>query len=95
MAIKVVVHFKALKDKQEAFESIMRSVATELPGVSGCHGVEVLRDRDDACHFTLVENWENEAIHKAHIDGLVADGTWAAISSHLAEDPASGYFQTL
>lgn len=95
MAIKVVVQFKALKDQQEAFETIMHSVSANLPGVSGCQGVEVLKDLDDACRFTLVESWENEAIHKAHIDGLIADGTWAMISGHLAEDSVSGYFQTL
>ncbi|GAB2185388.1 putative quinol monooxygenase [Roseibium sp. LAB1] len=95
MAIKVVVHFKALKDRQGAFETIMRSVATDLPGVAGCQGVEVLRHEEDACRFTLVETWQSEAIHKAHIDGLVAEGTWATIAGHLAEDPESGYFRAL
>ncbi|WP_269583342.1 putative quinol monooxygenase [Roseibium sp. Sym1] len=95
MSVKVVVQFKALENRQEDFQVLMRSVSKDLPGVAGCRGVEVLQDREDACRFTLVETWDSVEIHKSHIDGLVADGTWAAISGHLAEDPVSGYFRSL
>jgi quinol monooxygenase YgiN len=95
MSVKVVVQFKALQNKLEAFEILMRSVSKDLPGVTGCQGVEVLQDHEDACRFTLVETWDSSEIHKSHIDGLIADGTWAAIAGHLAEEPVSGYFRIL
>lgn len=95
MSVKVIVQFKAREDRQEAFETIMRSVSKDLPGVPGCRSVDVLRDSEDACRFTLVETWDSADIHKAHIDGLIADGTWAVVAGHLAEDPVSGYFKDL
>lgn len=95
MSVKVVVQFKALEERQEAFETLMHSVSKDLPGVPGCRGVEVLQDCGDACRFTLVETWDSAEIHKIHIDGLVADGTWEVIAAHLAEAPVSGYFKGL
>ncbi len=95
MAVKVVVQLKAREDRQADLEAIMRSVATDLPTVPGCRSVDVLRHADDACHFILVETWNNQQVHKEHVDGLVADGTWASIAAILAEEPVTGYFQDL
>jgi quinol monooxygenase YgiN len=95
MSIKVVVQFNALPGSRETFESIMRSVAKDLPSVVGCQGVQVLQNSEDTCRFTLVEAWDSKEIHQSHIDVLIADGTWAAIADHLNDDPVSGYFQSV
>jgi len=95
MTVKVVVQFKARADSEDAFVAIMQAVSTDLPGVEGCQEVEVLQHQTDACRFTLVETWENQDIHRRHIDGLVADGTWATIAALLAEEPVSSYFKAL
>jgi quinol monooxygenase YgiN len=95
MSINVVVQFNALPASRKAFESIMRSVAKDLPGVDGCQSVQVLQNSEDTCRFTLVEVWDTKEIHQSHIDGLIADGTWAAIAEHLKDDPVSGYFQSV
>ncbi len=93
MSVQVVVQFKALAEKQAAFEAIMESVKADLPKVPGCLGVSVMQDIDDPCRFTLVETWESQDRHKAHIGKLIADGTWAGIESHLDDQPGSGYFR--
>lgn len=95
MAVKVVVQFEARSDRAQAFERVMHTVARDLPNVAGCVGVEVLQNQEDACRFTLVETWDSRERHQAHIEGLIADGTWTAIADHLCEDPVSGYFQHL
>ncbi|WP_428643797.1 putative quinol monooxygenase [Roseibium sp.] len=95
MAVKVVVQFKVREDSQAAFESIMRSVATDLPAVAGCTNVEVLQQSDDAGRFVLVETWDSREVHQSHVNGLVADGTWASLATHLAEDPVTGYFRSI
>lgn len=94
MSIHVVVQFNSLPGKRAEFENIMRSLANDLPGVPGCQGVQVLQNAEDACCFTLVEKWDSREVHNAHIDGLVADGTWEAIAEHLSEEPNSGYFSS-
>ena len=95
MAVKVVVQFKVREDSQIEFETVMRSVATSLPTVPGCRHVEALQQRDDAGRFVLVETWDSREVHQSHIDGLVADGTWASLAAHLAEDPVTGYFRNI
>ncbi len=95
MSVNVVVLFKALAEKQAAFQAIMESVKTDLPKVPGCLGVSVMQDLEDPCRFTLVETWENSDKHKSHIANLIADGTWACIESHLDEQPVTGYFRQM
>nr|WP_295891694.1 antibiotic biosynthesis monooxygenase [uncultured Devosia sp.] len=95
MPVNVVVQFQALAEKLPAFQTIMETVRVELPKTPGCQAVSVMQDADNPCRFTLVETWESQGRHKAHIESLVADGTWAHIASHLAAQPSSGYFHPL
>ncbi|MCX2723631.1 putative quinol monooxygenase [Roseibium salinum] len=93
--MKVVVQFRAKKENRQAFEAIMCSVSRDLPGADGCKAVDVLQHVDDTCRYTLVETWESQGLHQAHIEGLIADGTWASIVALLAEQPVSGYCHNL
>lgn len=95
MPVQVIVEFRAAEEKLPAFLDIMKSVSNDLPKVNGCSAVLVLRSSDDPCRFTLIETWDSSDHHQAHIDELVANGTWHAISQNLIADPVSGYFQIL
>lgn len=95
MSVIVIVQFKALAEKQAAFQAIMETVKTDLPKVPGCLGVSVMNDIDDPRRFTLVETWESQDRHKAHIESLIADGSWTGIESHLDDQPSSGYFHQM
>lgn len=95
MPVNVVVQFKTLAEKQAAFLAIMETVKADLPQVPGCLAVSVMQSVEDPCRFTLVETWEDQGRHQAHIEALLADGTWAGIESHLENQPVSCYFQVL
>lgn len=95
MPVSVVVQFQALAENLPAFQTIMETVRVDLPKVPGCGGVSVLQDADNPCRFTLIETWQSRDRHSAHIESLVADGTWASIASHLDGPPSSGYFNAL
>ena len=95
MPVNVVVQFKTLAEKQTDFLVMMESVKAELPQIPGCLAVSVLQSVGDPRQFTLVETWENQDRHRTHIEGLLADGTWARIESLLESRPVSGYFQML
>ena len=95
MSVSVIVQFNALPGSLASFQSIMETVKIDLPTIPGCRGVTVMQDLEDPCRFTLVEVWESQARHAAHVEGLIADGTWADIASHLAAQPSSGYLRTL
>lgn len=95
MSVNVVVLFKVLPERQTAFQTIMEQVKSDLPKVPGCLGVSVMQNIDDPRRFTLVETWESQDKHQAHIEKLIADGTWAGIESHLDDEPGSGYFHQM
>ncbi|WEZ85425.1 antibiotic biosynthesis monooxygenase (plasmid) [Rhizobium sp. 32-5/1] len=95
MSVSVVVQFKALPTSLASFQNIMETVKIDLPTIPGCRGVSVMQDLEDSCRFTLVEVWESQARHAAHVEGLIADGTSASIAAHLDMQPSSGYFRTL
>lgn len=95
MSVNVIVQFNALTEKLPAFQAIMETVKADLPKIPGCQGVSIMQDFDNPCQFTLVETWESRERHSAHVQSLIADGTWAGIASHLDTQPSSGYFRTL
>jgi quinol monooxygenase YgiN len=43
--------------------------------------------------FTLVETWESEGAHRAHIERVVQSGGWEHIRAHLVSDPLSSYLR--
>lgn len=95
MSVNVIVQFNALPTSLASFQSIMETVKVDLPTIPGCRGVTVMQDLKDPCRFTLVEVWESEETHAAHVEGLIADGTWTGIASYLATQPSPGYFRSL
>lgn len=95
MPVYLVVQFKAMAEKQVSFKAIMESVKASLPQVPGCLGVSVMQDIEDPCRFTLIETWESQDTHMAHIKNLITNGAWAHIESHLDKQPNSGYFRQM
>ncbi|EJC83320.1 hypothetical protein Rleg4DRAFT_6949 [Rhizobium leguminosarum bv. trifolii WSM2297] len=95
MSIKILVQFKALAEKQVAFHAIMESVKTDLPKAPGCLSATVMQAAGNPCQYALVETWDSEARHKAHVQGLLSNGAWAKIESHLDGQPISAYFREI
>ena len=95
MSVTVVITFTARLEKLDAFRRILAGVKSDLPKAPGCAGVQVLSKLDDPCSFTLVETWETAEAHRAHVDRLIASGAWKDVASHLAWEPASGYYRQL
>ncbi|KJF70658.1 putative quinol monooxygenase [Agrobacterium arsenijevicii] len=83
MSVSVIVQFKAMITSLSAFQTIIETVKIDLPSIAGCQAVSVMQDLEDPCRFTLVEVWESQERHAAHVANLIADGTWAGIASHL------------
>ena len=90
-----IITFHAKPEMLGEFAGVMQSVKATLPQVPGCHAVRIHQGTDDPCVFTLVEAWESEERHREHIAGLIADGSWAQISTLLAGEPESRYYAEL
>ncbi|HEV7694595.1 MAG TPA: antibiotic biosynthesis monooxygenase family protein [Hyphomonadaceae bacterium] len=90
-----IITFRAKPEKLGEFADVIRGVKSTLPQIPGCKAVRIHQGTDDPCVFTLVETWESEERHREHIAGLVADGSWADISTLLAGEPESRYYAEL
>ena len=95
MEIKLIITFHARPEKRLAFGALLEQVKQTLPRVKGCKGVRVFNSAADPCVFTLLETWESEEQHRAHIEQVRSSGTWANIATHLAAEPVSGYYREL
>ena len=94
-SVTVLVQFQARLESREAFSLLMQSVQQNLPQVPGCLGVDVLRSAANPLCFVLVERWESQARHGAHVQALQASGDWSALEQHLAAAPSVEYLQRI
>ncbi len=92
MPVNVVITFNVKSDKLDSFKDILGDVKKNLPTVAGCNGVVMYNNADDPNVFTLVEAWDSQEQHQAHLAKVVESGDWDMISEHLTADPVSGYF---
>lgn len=92
MSINVIITFQAKPEKSSSFANLLNKATHDLLKVEGCNGALLFKSKENLCVFTLVEEWESEIKHKAHIANMVSSGAWASIESHLAADPVSNYY---
>jgi quinol monooxygenase YgiN len=90
---QVIITFETKPDASIPFASMLTQVQQDLPRVPGCRGVRVFTGSENPCIFTLLEHWDSQAEHQAHIQTVVASGTWDRIAAHLAKDPVSHYYR--
>ncbi|WP_138161879.1 putative quinol monooxygenase [Parasedimentitalea maritima] len=86
-----IVHVTLTPDPAQlaTFHTAMEGVQASLPQVSGCEGVRVLRTEGSTPHYILVEDWQSQIQHQAHLDALIASGEWAKLKSMLSQPPQS------
>lgn len=91
----VLLTFTAKPECLDAFQSLLRSIETDLPQVGGCTSVRVLRHEANEVTFTILEDWTSQALHTEHVEGLVASGAWADIEDMLAGPPVAAVLASL
>jgi quinol monooxygenase YgiN len=91
--IHLIVTFEASAEKLPAFRQILQQVKAELPQVPGCKAVRIFKSTTNERVFTLVETWESESAHRAHIERVIQTGAWEHIRAHLVTDPLSSYLR--
>ena len=92
MSVQLIITFNVAAGKLPAFVEIMRQVQSSLPQVAGCNAVRIFHGTNDEHVFVLVETWESEQAHRAHIENVVRSGAWDHLRAHLTRDPVSGYY---
>ena len=95
MSIHLIVTFEASGEKLASFRQILQQVKADLPGVPGCQAVRIFNSTANERVFTLVETWDSEGAHRAHIESVIRSGAWERIRGHLVRDPLSNYLREL
>jgi quinol monooxygenase YgiN len=90
-----IITFRSKPEMLGRFSDVMQSVKSTLPLIPGCKAVRIHQGTDDPCVFTLIETWESEERHREHTAGLMANGSWAQISTLLTSEPESAYYAEL
>ena len=64
----VIVHLSAKPDLIEEFVDLaQRTMVTPTQNAPGCIRYEMWQDLDDPTRFTIIEGWESEEAHGAHL----------------------------
>lgn len=90
-----IITFTTRPEAASGFRAMLDRVKHDLPTVAGCRGVSIFCASDDPAVFTLVEQWDSEQAHQAHIANLTASGGWDAIAACLLAPPAGRYASQL
>lgn len=91
----LIIDFHVAEDRLDDFLPIMTGINAGMAGEEGFVNAIVYRNIDDPLAFTLVEEWESRALHRAHYDRIVESGDWANILGMLTEEPTLRYTSKL
>lgn len=91
LPVKVIVRFEARPQARAAFAQLLAQVKEDLPQVPGCTGVRLFTGHEQPNVFVLLEDWQSQALHQAHLAQVSASGAWERLATHLAGDPVSLY----
>ena len=94
VSVVVVVQIRAGEGKgDEALQVITKSQAY-CQSVEGCQGFEVLRSKQDALHFILIERWASVEEHEALLASLMSNEEFVRSIEVFARGPEIQYFET-
>ena len=87
MSSHLLVCFVAAAGHADDLERRLRLAASNLPAVPGCRRATLYRDKSAAERFVLLEEWDDETAHSAHLNVYVQGAEWHSIVASLSEQP--------
>ncbi len=67
MALQVVAHIHARRDKQDELRELLTGLVGPTRKEAGCFRYQLFRNNADPADFTFIEEWENAAALDAHL----------------------------
>ena len=93
--MNVIISFEAKPECSEEFQTVMHETRAGLPKVEGCRSVSIYREEGNTLRYTIVETWQSQEDHQAHVASMIQSGTWDGILKMLSKPPVSAYFTML
>ena len=69
------------------FKSVFDSVKDKIQDFEGCHGVQLLQDRENKAIFFTYSIWENEEALNAYRKSEFFGSTWKKTKALFSEKP--------
>lgn len=91
MSIARISEFHALKGKSEELYIFLGSMMSYITSSQGCISCEVLRNKDDAESFVVIEKWETVECHIMSVKEFPKDKMNEAMCL-LGGPPRGNYF---
>ena len=71
MSVHLIVSFVVRQERLASFRTLLDGVKRDLPNVPGCVAVRVFNESDRQHIFVVVEHWQSQEHHRAHLERLV------------------------
>ena len=92
MTITRINDFYAANGREGALREFLQSVISVIKGASGCMGVELLVESENAAHLVIAEKWRDISAHQAAAN-LIPPGKLAEVQALLAAPPKGVYYE--
>ena len=93
MSVLAVVRLKAHKGKGVALLAALTVPLDRAASHDGCHGSHLYMGAQSPDELVLLDEWEDQGSHAAHLATLQSEGAMEEVETLLAEPPETTYYQ--
>jgi len=91
MSITRINEFQAAEGKAEELHEFLKSLRPYIASSAGCEACEILRGKDSAHSFLVIEKWDCVESHQKSIEGFPKQKMQAAMAL-LGGPPKGAYY---
>ena len=92
MGVLTLLEVTVKPESVEEFKAYMKEILPSTRTYSGCLGVDLQVNQDDATNMVAVEEWETREHHQKYAAWRTETGVLGHIASMLAGAPSVRYF---
>jgi quinol monooxygenase YgiN len=83
----VVARIRAVRGRERTVEVALKDLLAPTRAEAGCRAYDLFQNMETPCEFALVEEWEGEAAHEAHMRAPHVQRMLAEAGPFLAAPP--------
>ncbi len=87
MALCVVAHIRARKDKQDELRKVLTELVSPTRKEGGCIRYQLFRNNVDPQDFTFIEDWKSEADLEEHLKKSYLQAAFASFPQLVEGTP--------
>lgn len=93
--VNMIVRFRAKAGQEEPLKSVLASLLAPTRREAGCIQYDLWQDTSDPAVLCIVERWENQDTHQAHVAGAGLHATLASAGPLFDGPPQAGTYAVI